>query len=158
MPNWCINQTEISHSVPSMMERLNKAFEDGLFEEFLPTPVFLLEGDGWHSWRVNNWGTKWDVSLQEGGTFLFDNENKSILTFDTAWSPPIEFYEHLKTLGYEIKSYYWEPGMGFCGIYTNDGLEEYDQDEDIPHDLDEVMNISSWLAECREEENESQDS
>jgi hypothetical protein len=47
-----------------------------------------LEPYDWYTWRVTNWGTKWNLS---GDTdVLMDYRwRKIVYRFDTAWSPPI---------------------------------------------------------------------
>ena len=41
--------------------------------------------DGWYSWSIANWGTKWRAS-----NVAIDRDAEDILRarFDTAWSPP----------------------------------------------------------------------
>lgn len=49
--------------------------------------------NNWYDWSIANWGTKWNAygqSIEQG----FDGE--AILTFDTAWSPPIPVIEALR--------------------------------------------------------------
>ena len=52
---------------------------------------------------------------------------------NTAWSPPVDFYNHLVDLGYNVHASYFEPGMGFCGIYHNghDNYVDYGGDKDM---------------------------
>ena len=47
----------------------------------------------WYDWQVNTWGTKWDPDVTD-----FDYQpDTGVMTcfFDTAWSPPIAFYNSL---------------------------------------------------------------
>ena len=57
------------------------------------------------------------------------------ISFDTAWSPPIQLYDRLVELGYDVDATYFEPGMGFCGVYYN-GDDDYvdygDSKNEIP--------------------------
>ena len=167
MPNWCSNTLALSHEDPKMIERVVKAYnEQRLCDEFIPVPEALkgsvadgstkpenIEVAGysdWYSFCVNEWGTKWDV----GGDYIEFEDNGLVvhMTFDSAWSPPMGLYEKLYELGFNVKAYYYEPGMGFCGIYDNGVDEEYNTDEDIPEDLDEMFGISedrvSWEDEA----------
>ena len=84
-------------------------------------------------------------------------------SFDTAWSPPIAFYERLQELGFVVRAYYFEPGMGFCGIW-NDGDDQFYNIEgnsewvmnNIPHELDYEFGISENMAEWEEQERADQ--
>jgi len=160
MPNWCNNNIELSHPDKAMVERAAKAFADGtLLNEFIPLPKELedttapaRESDealvakygysDWYSWCVNNWGTKWDI-------------------FDSPWGPPIQAYEKLEALGFEVRAYYYEPGMGFTGMY--EGADEYydysgmsaDEAEDmLPETLNEMYGITENMREWEEENEE----
>ena len=107
MPNWCSNDVTLRHKDPAMIERAVKAYQEGKFlNEFIPMPQELLEGtgDGWYGWAVSNWGTKWDV----GGRNEFIEQpdaNTIELRFDSAWSPPIEAYNQLVEMGFEIEAF-----------------------------------------------------
>jgi hypothetical protein len=89
----------------------------------------------WYGWRLAKWDTKWDIcdaEIQE------KHKDEITVSFDTAWSPPIAFYEKLVELGFSVKAFYSEPGMGFAG-YWNDGEShqvELNGDED-EHDISE---------------------
>lgn len=87
-------------------------------------------GENWYHWNIENWGTKWDMSDVD---ILEDTETSVLLTFSTAWSPPLAVfgalcekypnvsfsmsYEEEQGWGGEVDSY----GEGQWGI-TN----EYD--------------------------------
>ena len=61
----------------------------------------------WYEWSVENWGTKWDM-------YERDCSNK-VLTFQTAWRTPVEWYkEFAKTLpeGVVIKVEYASEDVG----------------------------------------------
>ena len=130
MPNWCMNRLTVSHDDPAMMERFVKAYNEGkLCNEFVPLPEDI--GDDWYGWRVDNWGTKWDVGADVGtekeewyGLKATVVGNEATCSFDSAWAPPVPVYHELVELGYRVHASYFEPGMGFCGIY-NDGHDNY---------------------------------
>jgi hypothetical protein len=185
LPNWCNNELFIQHEDTKMIKRAKKAFNKGkLLNEFYPVPKELMDtisgnlGDGyaqelnqfkmqlnmkyfgvkdWYDWCVKYWGTKWDISPQ---TIVEESATSLHLSFDTAWSPPLEFYGHLLTLGFTVDATYYESGMGFCGAW-HDGCDEFYQIEggsqwvidNIPSEIDEIYCISSDMAEW-EEENE----
>jgi hypothetical protein len=160
MPNWCSNTINISHENPEQIAKFAKAMEDGnLFQTFVP-----LSSDEWdYGTAVEEWGTKWDVN---GGDFnIGDPTTEGFGFFDTAWGPPIAFYEALEKLGFQIHATYHESGLAFIGQWSNeDGDEcfEYDfEDEDwrdgIPEELVDELEVEyeSWLES--QEENEEED-
>ena len=132
MPNWCLNKLTVSHDDKAAMDRFVSAYNKGtLCNEFLPMPVDI--GDGWYDWCINNWGTKWDIGADEGtekeewhGLKATVVGNEASCSFDSAWSPPVGLYEKLDELGYKVHASYFEPGMAFCGIWT-DGYDNYIQ-------------------------------
>ena len=137
MPNWCDNTLEVSHEDPKMVDRVVQAFTAGrLCEEFIPSP----NGEWDWDFSVNNWGTKWDVGGDQ--EYIERDETAVHMTFQSAWSPPMGLYEKLYALGFQVKAYYYEPGMGFCGIYENGIDEEYNTDDELPEDLDEMFAIT----------------
>ena len=187
MPNWCSNVATLTHKDPTMVARLVKAADEntGVLNEFIPIPEDLriekgyfadqdkqaaMEAQGkanlkkygykdWYDFSVNEWGTKWDL-CDVTATQPF--EDTVLLHFDTAWSPPIEAYQKLEALGFEILAYYYESGMQFAGIYQ-DGEDDSYQDwgdskgaeETLPSELDETFEISvnqaMWEDEDKEE-------
>jgi len=180
MPNWCANTLEITHSDPEMIARVRKSFvENSLLNEFVPVPQDLkitagFLGNGaeqqaleeqqtrnlatygytnWYEFCVSEWGTKWDI----GGTTdqVQDIPNGVILTFDSAWSPPVNAYDKLLDLGFEIRAMYYEPGMGYAGVWDNGSDDCYEYGgmtsaaiaEFLPVELNEAYGISDAIAE-----------
>jgi hypothetical protein len=165
-----------------MITRAQKALVDGtLFNEFVPVPEQLKEATAstadeyqeqneknlketgfasWYDYCVNEWGTKWDCSPYSNQV---TNEGKTLsCAFDTAWAPPVAFYEKMENLGFTVEAMYYEPGMGFCGIYECGFDETYDVGvtaeltrETIPESLDAEFAISEnqemWEDENGEE-------
>ena len=192
MPNWCNNTLELHHEDPSMIERAKKAFAEGrLLDEFCPVPASLhivagkvwladeqkaleeataenirVHGYGnWYDYCVNEWGTKWDVGGNDYNEPHQETPNKIIMSFDSAWAPPTTAMDKFEALGFSVRLYYYEPGMGFAGIYE-DGHDDYYEygglnaeqiAEELPEALDEMFNISEdvamWEEENAEEEN-----
>jgi hypothetical protein len=139
MPDWCYNHATFSHEDPAMIKKLIAGYNKGkLFDTFVPMPDELREtsspsptneelvkkyGDSdWYSWAVRNWGTKWDTGQYEYDNITEEEDVKEItLSFDTAWGPPIKFYDTMcNDLGFKIAASYTEEGMGFAGIYETD--------------------------------------
>ena len=134
MPNWCNNKATITvpnHQtalgildastatsktrVPGTLLDAIEARDSQLFNTFHPIP---LEVDGnillnWYDWCCANWGTKWEPNI--ACVTLLDPCTVEIC-FDTAWSPPIEWFTYVgKTYGWEWSLVYIECGMGFAG-------------------------------------------
>jgi hypothetical protein len=124
---------------------------DGLFSSFFPKPEHVKD---WHAWNVGNWGTKWDVTDKDGSDIQIVNPNYVVFNFATAWSPPLAFYESLKDLGFEIDAMYFEPGLGFCGDWSNDHETHIHINEpthawvvtNVPPEIDTVFDISGFYA------------
>jgi hypothetical protein len=177
MPNWCYNGVTLRHEDPAMIDRA--ANSKGLLMEFLPTPQPLIDTQAtgleteqqaenirqfgykdWYDWNINNWGTKWDFELENVERV---DANTITASFDSAWSPPIEAYEKMEQLGFEIEAKYYEPGMAFCGTYeTGCGedtteIGEYTADtvrEAIGEELDDYFGISEEMAQYEDEQDE----
>lgn len=155
MPNWCTNSLKISHSDSNAIERVRSAFHDKkLLSEFVPEPV--QDGDGkldWYFWRIENWGTKWDVG---GDDFVIedvpDSDHPTLqLYFDSAWAPPLKVYEVMTDLGYTIEATYYEPGVGFVGEWSSEhGNDHYEFEmtaesiADLPEHLVEEYGIEPY--------------
>jgi hypothetical protein len=156
MPNWCANSTTFKHEDPEQITRMKTAFlEDKLFTEFAPAPTDL--GEYWYHWCIENWGTKWDVNGSDDGVVDL-KENEITLYFDTAWSPPLEFYIALEDLGFTVEGYYYEPGMNFVGKWDENGDDCYEIpetveaiEEKIPSDIEQCFNLIENLIQWQEE-------
>ena len=148
MPNWCSNTVMVSHTNTAMIDRVENAVNSGkLFEEFAPL------GEWQYEVAVEKWGTKWDIS---SGDVIDRNENTITVSFDTAWSPPINFYDELLAQGFEVHAEYFEPGVGFVGKYIDGEDEEYsiesaDLLDEIPEDLVENWGIRDMMEDWDED-------
>ena len=160
MPNWCNNTIEIKGPKDKIKKLYEVAKEDNaLLQQLYPMPEALegttspapLEGkvqplvdghDNWYDWRVDNWGTKWDVDadqleLSEDGTTISG-------WFDSAWAPPIHAYEHFLEQNEDcsIKSHYYEGGMDFGGCW-----EDFN---------DDMITISDYNADQMEDTSQAE--
>ena len=116
MPNWCSNKIAVSGDLTKFKTWLNS--EPLSLNKIVPMDKTLLEGQGWYDWRINNWGTKWDVEA-----IAEDLGNTIVFNFETAWGPPQEAIGKLCELFPEIKIVhsYLELGVCFVGkdVYSN---------------------------------------
>jgi hypothetical protein len=147
MPNWCSNTLELSGD-KEVIKKITDWYKDrqsgktdvGLFGTFYPLPEELKNttypspepnedlikkfGSGnWYDFQTTNWGTKWDANEV---CMAGETENGIRLSFDTAWAPPIAFYEKLSRDYPElnISASYYESGCDFCGTFESDFGEE----------------------------------
>jgi len=106
----------------------------------------------WYYWRIANWGTKWDVSVDE---VTRDDDEYAFMWFDSAWSPPIEYISRISKIYPQLrfKLSFMETGSDFQGhvIFSNGELTDEEshevwyykaftqEHEEIPQD---------WLNEC----------
>jgi len=140
MPNWCYNHLTITGDKENL-DRIKFHLEDIENKDNVSPGIFMAlvgrdqslelneyEKGGWYDSNVSYWGTKWDVSYNESGVDYSDDT--ITMSFQSAWSPPIPFIQHLGRLfNVECELYYEEPGCDFCGkSYFNnqDGLVEDD--------------------------------
>jgi len=176
MPNYCINSLEVSADVKDIQSLKQfedfvktSIIEDGerfTFNGVVPMPKELdipsrfpktkeleelenanIEKYGhpnWYDWRCEKWGTKWDAI----DTYLNSEIHNDyvMITFDTAWSPPLSYYEAL-TMKYPLLTIdvqYEECGMDFAGeISYYDG--EVQSEEEYTYNMYEwLYNKDSW--------------
>ena len=180
MPNWCNNTLSLTGPKEKITAIYNKAKkDDALLQQLKPMPE-ALEGttspapkegkvqplvdgfDNWYDWRVQNWGTKWDVDMD--GLELSDDGTTITGWFDSAWAPPIHAFEYFLTDNEDcsIKSYYYEGGMDFAGLWEDFAdaevtPSEFTADEmetpsmGLIYDLNENFNFSEAVREYEEE-------
>jgi hypothetical protein len=158
MPNYCHNHLKLKGSYKDIKDFYENNLIDNnserrecsknlTFEYIVPEPTFdnkedqeYFEKEGWYRWCIENWGTKWN-SFTDYVNYLPD-EGLLEISFETAWSPPIEWliqaqfkYPHIT---FEMD--YYEDGLAFKGrAITVDGIidnqvweiineEDYDKD------------------------------
>ena len=195
MPNWCSNVVTLVHTDRKMISRAVKSTQkDALLHEFVPVPQALTDttegsyGDAleqarltaqregnvktygyasWYDFAIGEWGTKWDISNGSDDYKIkkVDDGYTVTLHFDTAWSPPINFYDKLVELEFIVNAMYYEPGVNFCGQYFDGQDETYElnnltsdeaQDQ-LPEELDLAFGISEQIAYWEAEQEEEND-
>lgn len=184
MPNWCNNTLYLKHEDTAMIKRAIDAFNQGKFlSEFYPEPDYsktavlptfpgitgnndpVPQDRAWWDWRVQHWGTKWDVgsdsALDNQQTYTLGDTDMSV-GFESAWSPPIGVMEKLTELGFDVQLYYMEEGCAFCGCYTSesgDNCHDLPQSkadlEHIPKHIIEELDLVYYLEQLKEYEMEN---
>lgn len=136
MPNWCDNSVTLRHDDKSKVDALVACMENKEDQNFMnhlrPNPA----GEWQYDWSVANWGTKWDASVID---WERTDDNEVWISFDSAWSPPTTLYEYLVEQGWDVEALYHEPGMGYAGMYTTEGGDDYyEYDITDPNFIDEL--------------------
>jgi len=197
MPNWCNNKLILSGSKPVITTLFEKIKKDGLLQTLQPMPDdeavkkwhaerpftefelqsaaaknrepqkgFGIPGEDVNEWCLKHWGTKWEVNdpdfhLEDDGTCIEGY-------FATAWTPPIEAYEHFlaQNGGCEIEAYYCEPDCQFAGVFVNGCDEEIcDEEFDAPPEkrgylwqaIDDHMGLAGIYDMIHEDDDEDED-
>jgi len=154
MPNWCFNRLTVDTTSESG-KRLAQAFKPKYeregelyatpFQDLMPCPQELLDTSAnfsrdhndqqksniekygfpdWYGWCVANWGTKWDARVYE---FEDHDPNQTYVMFDTAWSPPENFFQVFVLANPDayFRDEFDEEGMSFEGYCENSQAEGY---------------------------------
>jgi hypothetical protein len=165
-----MNKLTVTHEDKSMLDKFEKAYRnDWTIETFYPTPrdpgdpTMMMGEDkamskddnvnnNWYLWRIANWGTKWDIGCGDGyGLEPTRVDNELSITFDSAWSPPLGFYERLVVLGFDVQASYFEPGMSFAGIWHNGEDNFYEGDwNDFPESLHDEFSMHEYYDSMEE--------
>ena len=192
MPNYCNNNIVITgpNSVIDKIEKIANGDKGDLLQYFYPMPKELNDtvagpepktkkeklekrrlqveygASNWYDWRVENWGTKWDImEFYNGGDRkeIGEDESEIALGFDTAWALALGAYERFidKNSNCSLKAYYYEPGCDFMGEWDN-GIDscfevaKYGLDDDfwkqgIGSTLDDYFGITESMAQYLED-------
>lgn len=119
MPNWCKNNLRIVSNGQKVLEILEMLKDEKgrmTFMKVAPQPEELRNtispvpddvpikererlrekygADNWYEWNIKNWGCKWDAS----DSVFYEKDGYNMVTFTTAWDPPIEFLEKLSSM------------------------------------------------------------
>ena len=192
MPNYCNNNIVITgpNSVIDKIEKIANGDKGDLLQYFYPMPEALKDTtaplpkdatkeekakakenlkkygyDNWYDWRVENWGTKWDIMefYNINRKEIGEDESEISLGFDTAWAPALGAYERFinENSNCSLKAYYYEPGCDFMGEWDN-GIDscfevaKYGLDDDfwkqgIGSTLDDYFGITESMAQYLED-------
>jgi hypothetical protein len=156
MPNHTDNRVILSHDDSQQIDNIYNVMntdDTELCNYLVPEPRDDAgePTSGWYDWRLQHWGTKWDIY---NATCERMDANTLVMSFDTAWSPPIPVFDKLVDMGFEVNARYLDEGWLYIGEYIdgNDwstGVVERVVTE-YP-DLDLEFGISDHIAEYAEE-------
>ena len=154
MANHCRNILFASHTDRQRAVALRESFlKDEFFNYFIPRKSPDVDG----KWCLKYWGCK-SEAWHRGSAF--NSGNLIVLSFDTAWTPPIGVYKSMVAEGWDLIAYYSEPGCEFCGRFSNDNDAYFeftdaasaDIRRHLPADIDNIFDLSSrmFVAEYRD--------
>jgi hypothetical protein len=115
--------TAVARTYPKISAQYAETEEER--ERILKNEPTISE-DSWWDWRVQNWGTKWDVYSCCNDLEDQQPSTEFNASFCTAWSPLSE--QCMKVLsmrfpGAILTNYYEESGSDFCGVtVAKDGV------------------------------------
>lgn len=169
MPNWCVNNLQLSGTtdqIAKIQRKLDECNGKDFFDIFVPNAEQAGQADGesWYGYNLEKYGCKWNCTAMQWDV---DGEGTNItINFDSPWGPPNRLYEELysnQQLG--VLAYYEESGMTFCGrwedgeddYYEYGGLSADEIDEQIPDDINGMFSISEYRREWEEQEEDEED-
>ena len=148
MPNWCMNTLYLTHSDPEQIERAEDALgRRGFMNEFLPTPPDVDS----YTWHIEKWGTKWEPTEWqniEPMPFIEDSAYFLSATFDTAWAPPIGFYDTMNTThNIRVNAMFYEGGEEVFGKCVYDENTEKNIYYNYPRNERQLSEIRKEIDE-----------
>ena len=154
MPNHTDNRVVLSHDDSQMIDKIYNIMnteDTELCQAILPMDEKLLGGGDWYEWRLDNWGTKWDIY---DSTCDRIDANTLQLLFYTAWSPPTGIFDKLVEMGYDVSARYLDEGWMYIGMYNNGETTDFNNVEDVISEcpeLDEEFDIRDMVEEMKDE-------
>jgi len=148
--------TPVAETYPEISAQHAKTEEDR--ERILKNEPTIRE-NAWWDWRVQNWGTKWDVYSCWSDWEDQQPSTEFNTSFCTAWSPLSEKFMAVLSKhfpGAILTNYYEEEGEDFCGVtVAKDGVvrdfcETMSEYRD-PYTRKEFPDLDALLAEEEQE-------
>ena len=147
MPNWCMNSLTIKGDNDKLYAIKEAADKGEMLQHMVPMPKEYLDDQSWYSWRLENWGTKWDIYDTHCNRI---DANTLSMTFYTAWSPPIPVYDKLTDMGYEINARYLDEGWMYIGEYVDGddwSTADIESIGEVRPELDDEFGITEMMQE-----------
>ena len=150
MPNHTDNRVTLSHADSQQIDAIYNVMntdDTELLNHIIPMPPEEEIASGWYEWRLDNWGTKWDIYETHCNRI---DANTLSMTFYTAWSPPIPVFDKLVDMGFEVNARYLDEGWMYIGEYVDGDDWSTDDIESIGEvrpELDDEFDISEMMQE-----------
>lgn len=138
MPNWCDCDLNVAgENAKAFLDHVNTDESNFDFNRIVPQPPEVLASLDvpsadplWYAWRVDNWGTKWnlsndDVEMIAAAAIDRIDDHEAQLQFQTAWSPPTPVVLKASKLfpNTVFTLEYFECGMCFSGKFVAENGE-----------------------------------
>jgi len=161
VPNWCLNKVLIKVPNDNLLKKLRNALGneidpptyirlgDGrivtqgapnLFNQLVPRPNAIAEGDNFWKWEMDNWGVKGDATPRD---IYWPDEYTVNFEILTAWGPPLAFFENIERMGYLVNGYYLEELTCLLGVYYEGNNDTYEYSELSPDQME--TELPSWV-------------
>lgn len=190
MPNWCSNSLTVTGNKNFVTKLAEEMRNENFCNSVIPEPDWdkIPNGDGelpklrsapeplvikefpnsgkqdtrWYDWRIENWGTKWEIADLYTLEVKDVSSEVSTLTvgFDSAWSPPMFVIEKLweSDLITDLEFLYYEGGLDCGGLFHNGDAIAFDdfssarqlKDKNWQLIADE-FGVEEWLDEMSRE-------
>ena len=155
MPNHTDNRVILSHNDSQMIDKIYNIMnteDTELCQAIVPMDEKLLDGGDWYEWRLDNWGTKWDI--YDSSCDRIDANTLQLL-FCTAWSPPTGIFDKLVEMGYDVHARYLDEGWMYIGMYDNGETIDFSNVEDVISECPELsdeFDIRTTIEEMKTDE------
>jgi hypothetical protein len=113
MPNHIYNKLTITGDNEILKQFVNDIRGDEETIDF--EKLYPIASQNWYDWCVKHWSTKWNA-YEIDNDWIINNRCQTI-KYQTAWSPPINFYLHVSKMypTLEFKQEYVDEGGNFVG-------------------------------------------
>ena len=163
MPNWVMNTVNVTGDITELMKFKDYIdieptyagdFNKFSFHSFITLPEGTdietyhgvhgnvgneevgREEVNWYVWNNANWETKWDACEVDIQSYLDPSGNlhSYVITFNTAWSPPLPVFYKMSEMFPALKFYiHYEEEQGWGGAFTiTDSVKTSQNTWDIP--------------------------
>ena len=149
MPNWCLNSATFICPTKTIFDELLESINnDTWFQTFASLGLDKNEyQDGYERTRaLEVWHTKWTPQSIEVLDTV-DDTFTIVLSFETAWSPPIGVYGKMKSdFNIYTTAFYEELGCEFFGRCIFSKEQELDETYDVPSNITDLNNLREVLG------------
>jgi hypothetical protein len=128
----------------------NRPYELGISLEQNKNLIEKYGTNNWYDWSIMNWGTKWDAyDVTEWKIEQLGDSSKASIYYETAWSPPIDFWVAVSKNYPDLVFYqeFSDEGGGFVGnitIQSEKVINSNDYDWDSKEGIDTLKRLNRY--------------